>query len=425
MSSTPQQSTWDLTAYEALIAGAEARRLELLAEAGDAGADLPLLFWQQQAHFTTPASDFAMLQKAVEGGMAATGKILAKYGIDASELADRFGAAEAEVRAVLDGDPRPPLVMVDGEDAQALRADVVERGRENAVRAFTELDWGRTLRFYRPSGLGLEFCVRDMAIVLTQAARGRRLDDYPIDGVVWPKVEHPSQLRWVCDTLGEIEHALGLPENRIRLQFLVESGWAVANLPELARTAMPRLAGILFGIADYSADINLPGIDNDHFVCDWARAAIVNLAGAAGVPAIDNMTVNYPVADRTLDDAGNRARILARLEECYRDALHGFRLGLTGKWVGHPAQLFAVMLADRTSFPEQAIAKELVKIEAYRHAVANQLGATIIDGVMSDRATDRHARNRLRRAIATGHLDPERGLCDGLISSAEVASLRR
>jgi citrate lyase subunit beta/citryl-CoA lyase len=315
--------------------------------------------------------------------------------------------------------------MVDGEDAQALREDVVERGRENAVRAFSELEWGRTLRFYRPSGLGLDFCVRDMAIVLTQAARGRSLQDYPIDGIIWPKVEHPSQLQWVCDTLGAIEHELGLPENRIRLQFLVESGWAVANLPELVRVSMRRLAGIIFGIADYSADINLPGIDNDHFVCDWARASIVNLAGGIGVPAIDNMTVNYPVPDKTLSEADNRARILGRLKECYDDALHGFGLGMTGKWVGHPAQLFAVMLADRTTFPQHSIEREVAKIEAYNRAVANELGATIIDGVMSDRATDRHARNRLRRAIATGHLDPARGLALGLVTQAEADVLRR
>jgi citrate lyase subunit beta/citryl-CoA lyase len=423
--STGTPSTWDLTAYEGLISTAEGRRRELLVEARGRSADLPLLFWQQQAHFTTPASDFAMLQKAIEGGMSATAKILAKFGISASEVATTFGCTEADVRAVLDGDPRPPLVMVDGEDAQALRADVVERGRENAVRAFTELDWGKTLRFYRPSGLNLDFCVRDMAIVLTQVARGRKLEDYPIDGIIWPKVEHPSQLAWVCDTLGEIERALGLAENRIKLQFLVESGWAVAHLPELVRVAPRRLAGIIFGIADYSADINLPGIDNDHFVCDWARAGIVNLAGAVGVPSIDNMTVNYPVADKSLNDADNRTRILGRLAECYRDAQHGFGLGMTGKWVGHPAQLFAVMLADRTGFPQQAIDKELRKIESYAQAVANELGATIIEGVMSDRATDRHARNRLRRAIATGHLDAARGLGIGLISAAEAEMLRR
>ena len=33
--------------------------------------DLPLRYWRQQAHFTTPAADAAMARKAVEGGTAA------------------------------------------------------------------------------------------------------------------------------------------------------------------------------------------------------------------------------------------------------------------------------------------------------------------------------------------------------------------
>jgi citrate lyase subunit beta/citryl-CoA lyase len=417
--------TWDLTAFETGIAAAEAGRRAMLEAARAQTVDLPLHFWQQQAHFTTPASDLGMVQKAVQNGSAATGKILAKFDLGPARIAETLGVALADVEAVLHGDPRPPLVMVDGEDAQALRDDVVERGRENAVRAFTEMNWGRTLRFYRPSGMGLEYCVRDLYTVLTQAARGRETADFPIDGIIWPKVEQPAQIGWVCETLAGIERALGLPENRIRLQFLVESGWAMANLVEIARLARPRLAGIIFGIADYSADINLPAIENDHFVCDWARAAIVNLAGAMGVPAIDNMTVNYPVADKNLSDSENAARILLRLKECYDDAMHGQKLGMTGKWVGHPMQLFAVMLADRMAFPRAAVERELAKLEAYNQAVANELGATIIDGVMSDRATDRHVRNRLRRAVATGHLEVERALHAGIITPDEAAALRR
>jgi citrate lyase subunit beta/citryl-CoA lyase len=416
---------WDLTAFESGIAAAEVGRRAMLEAARAQMVDLPLHFWQQQAHFTTPASDLGMVQKAVQNGSAATGKILAKFDLGAARVAETLGVPIADVEAVLHGDPRPPLVMVDGEDAQALRDDVVERGRENAVRAFTEMNWGRTLRFYRPSGMGLEYCVRDLYTVLTQAGRGREAADFPLDGIIWPKVEQPAQIGWVCETLAGIERALGLPENRIRLQFLVESGWAMANLVEIARLARPRLAGIIFGIADYSADINLPAIENDHFVCDWARAAIVNLAGAMGVPAIDNMTVNYPVADKNLSDGENAARILQRLKECYDDAMHGQKLGMTGKWVGHPMQLFAVMLADRMAFPRAAVERELAKLEAYNQAVANQLGATIIDGVMSDRATDRHARNRLRRAVATGHLEVERALHAGIITPDEAAALRR
>ncbi len=410
--------------YETLIENAEKKRQELLAEAKCFQARLPLKYLRQQAHFTTPASNYEMLQKAVEGGMGATPKILEKFGISHAELAKTLGLNVTDIEEVLRGDSHSPFVMVDGEDAQALREDVVQRGRINAIKIFREARWGQTLRFYRPSGLSLDFCVRDMYTVLTQVAEGLSPDRYPIDGIVWPKVEHPSQLKWVCDILSSIEKELKLPQNRIKLEFLVESGWAIVNLSDLVRATLPRLAGIIFGIADYSADILLPKIENNHTVCDWARAHIVNMAGAVGVPAIDNMTVNYPVADKKLSAGENKERILSRLKECYEDALHGQNLGMDGKWVGHPLQLFVVQLAYRTSLPREEIQEEVEKIEAYEQAVGQELGATIIKGVMSDRATDRHARNKLRKAIAIGHLDLEKGIKFGLITEHEASQLR-
>lgn len=406
-----------------LVARSEEKRQKLLGEARGLKADLPLKYLRQQAHFTTPASDLAMVTKAVENGLTATAKILEKFGLRTADLAEKLAVPVAEVEAVLAGDPRSPLVMVDGEDAQALRDDVVARGRENAVRVFQEAKWGRTLRFYRPSGLNLKYCVEDLHIVLTGVA-GKDPKNYPIDGIIWPKAEHPEQLAWVSETLSGIEKHLGLEQNRIKMQFLVEGGWALMQLPELVKACLPRLSGIIFGIADYSADINLPGIVNDHPVCDIARSIIVNMAGAVGVPAIDNMTVNYPVAQKGVSDAANAAHVLARIKECFDDARHGWNLGMDGKWVGHPAQLFAALLAYRSAFPQAEIDAEVSKIEAYDRAVAAELGATIIEGVMSDRATDRHARARLRKATALGRIDLARATKLAIVTEAEANELR-
>ena len=402
--------------WQDLVDRAEARRKELITQASRLKADLPLKFLRQQAHFTTPASDLAMATKAVENGLSATPKILEKFGITLNEVADRLQVPLAEVEAVLGGDPRSPLVMIDGEDAQALRDDVVARGRENAIKVFTSAQWGRTLRFYRPSGMNLPYCVQDLVTVFSKV-EGK---PFPIDGIIFPKVEHPAELQWVDEILGGIESRLGLATHSIKMQFLVEGGWAALQLPELVKPVMPRLAGIIFGIADYSADIGLPAIVNDHPVCDLARGLIVNMAGALGVPAIDNMTVNYPVADKALDAKGNKEKILARLKECFDDARHGFQLGMDGKWVGHPAQLFACLLAYRSALPQKEIDTEVAKIEAYQKAVAAEQGATIIEGVMSDRATDRHARMRLRKAVAYGRLDAKKALGLGIVSQAEA-----
>ena len=416
--------TPDSARLAAITRTAEARRDELRQAAASKQADLPLRFLQQQAHFTTPASNLKMAQKAIEGGWGKAPQILEKLGISFAELSDIVGVREADVEELLQQDSGSPLVMVDGEDAQALRDDVVLRGRENAVTCFREAAWGRTLRFYRPSGLGLNYCIDDLVKVLTEAGRGLPVKDYPVDGIIWPKAEHPDELRWVSSLLGQIEEACGLEQGHIKMQFLIESGYGLWNLPALADACMDRLSGLIFGIADYAADIHLPHIVNDHPVCDVARGLIVNMAGAVGVPAIDNMTVNYPVADKNLSATENRSRILGRLKECFDDARHGMNLGMDGKWVGHPLQCFMVMLAYSTALPREEVEAEVAKIEAYNAAVAAEQGATIIDGVMSDRATDRHARNKLRKAVAIGKLAPEKAAALGLITEDELAGFK-
>jgi len=405
---------------DSLAGDVEAGRQRVLEARGRARADLPLRLLRQQAHFTTPASDLSLATKAVENGLTPVVRLLEKLGVSHGQLAESLDVPTSAVTALLD-DPnvRSPLVMLDGEDAQALRDDVVLRGRENAVRVFREARWKSTLRFYRPSGLDLPYCVGDLLTVLGQAGEGREPDAYPIDGVIWPKVEHPDELEWLCDSLTALERRLGLAPDHLRLGFLVEGGWALARLPELVRVAAPRLSSIIFGITDYAADIGLPEAPNNHPAADAARLAIVNAAGAAGVPAIDNMTVAYPVTDRTLDAAANRQRILARIRECYDDARHGIALGMSGKWVGHPAQLFACLLAYRGAFSPERLAEEVRKVEAYRAAVAGEKGTTIIGGVMTDRANDRHTRAVLRKAVAWGALDAARGVELGVITEAE------
>jgi len=60
-------------------------------------------------------------------------------------------------------------------------------------------------------------------------------------------------------------------------------------------------------------------------------------------------------------------------------------------------------------------------LAAYRLAVNQQgKGATIIAGVMSDRATDRHARAVLRQATALGRFDAGRAFSLGIIDEADL-----
>ncbi len=82
--------------------------------------ELPLRYWRQQAHLTTPAADAAMARKAVEGGTAPVGRMLERLGSDAVRTSRTGWSCRATSWRPGCGQPaRAPLVMLDGEDAIA------------------------------------------------------------------------------------------------------------------------------------------------------------------------------------------------------------------------------------------------------------------------------------------------------------------
>ena len=418
-------------ALHAAIAAGDARRLAMAARLADRRTDLPLRFWRQAAHLTTPAADAVMARKAVEGGTGPVARMLERLGLTPSDLAEALGIPTSLVEARLATPARAPMVMLDGEDAIAPGDAVAQRALAVAADTFITADWGTatatpSLRFYRPPGLALDTTIRDLYTLLWRLReRTEDVAAFPLDGIVMPKLEHPEEVDLVHDLLDRAETDLGLIAGRLRVAYLIEAGWAAAQLPELARRAAPRLAALIFGIADFSADLALPTIGTDHPLAVWARAELIATAGAVGVPAIDGMTLAYPVADPALDAAANRTRWLERMRLVYDDTVTARDLGMTGKWVGHPAQLFAVLLAFEAGQTDEALDAEAQKLEAYQVAVDAEQGATMIKGVMSDRATDRHARVLLRRATANGRFDPARAHALGIISDDERAEMTR
>lgn len=246
----------------------------------------------------------------------------------------------------------------------------------------------------------------------------------PLDGIVVPKIRHAAEVDAVGALLDGVEREAGVAAGSVRTAFLVESGWAVAELPELARQARPRLCALIYGPVDHAADVGLPAIDPEHPVALAARTAIVNVAGAAGVPAIDGMTLAYPVAAAGDDPAAARERFLDRVALVHAEARAARSLGMLGKWVGHPAQLFAVLLAFDEAFETASLDAAAALLERYREAAGAGRGAVIIGGEMADRATDRHARMLLRRATAAGSFDPDRALRLGVIEAHELAEAR-
>lgn len=408
-----------------------AERPVLLHQRYDRSVNVPLKYWRQQAHFTTPASGTP--EKAIRG-LESVPRLLDKFGLTPQEISGRTGAPAQAIHDVLNGSKNTPFVMVDCEDAVALTPEATERARRGALQCFTQEEWGTTLGFFRPSGLLLDTCAEDLVAVLTNAAERPAGGAHPVAGIVWPKVEYPEELRWVCEILTRVEEDLAMDTAEIKLEFLVESANAILHLKELIEIAGQRLVGIIWGIADYAADINLPRIQNDHPMCDWARHEIVNAAGSVNVPAIDCMTLNYPTPVHRGGNIGpaemaqNKTKVLEALRQVYLDAVHGIEMGMSGKWVGHPLQLLMVLAAYRDAIPPAQIERDLADLVSYQDNVEAGTGATMLgvgqNSYMADRATDRHLRARLRKACAWGLLDARKALDLGLITKQEEAELQ-
>jgi citrate lyase subunit beta / citryl-CoA lyase len=285
------------------------------------------------------------------------------------------------------------LVMLDLEDSIPRGDDAaLAAGRANVVRALTTLDWGRSLRFFRPRGLALDPGFDDVREVVTAAGA-------QLEGLVWPKAEGASEILLLDEALAEAESAAGIAEGSIKIGVLIESARAEEEAFWIAG-ASRRVRSLIFGAFDHFSSLGMIGAKYrfDHPMVDAARMRIAKAAASVGVPAIGEMTLNYPTKNKSAEEQR------AALEELRRDAEHAKLLGLRGKWVGIPAQI--AIAHEVFGLPEEEVARALSEVRAFREAEREGRGATIIGGKMADRATDRHNRVVLAAARALGMLDP-------------------
>lgn len=284
------------------------------------------------------------------------------------------------------------LVMLDLEDSIPRNNDeLLEQGRSNVIRAFNELDWGSRLRFFRPRGLELDPGFEDITAIVEAA--GSRLD-----GLIYPKIEDAEEVHSIDETLTALEDNLGLVRGRIKIEPLIESASAEENVFEIARSSR-RLVGLVFGSYDYWASLGMGASSYrvDHPLIAQARGRIVKAAASVGIPAIAEMTTNYPTRDKSEEDRR------AAMEEFRRDALLARDFGFAGKWTGIPEQTAAAVEIFQT--PDDEIERAIAETKQFLEAEASGRGATMIDGKMADRATDRLNRNTLKKAYAMGRID--------------------
>jgi citrate lyase subunit beta/citryl-CoA lyase len=271
------------------------------------------------------------------------------------------------------------LVFLDLEDS--VSPTEKEAARAKVITALKTLDWGKKTRAYRINDLETEYAYQDIISVVEEAG------DY-LDIIIIPKVKSAKDVWWVDILLSQIEKRLKR-SRRVGLEVLIEEVEAMIHVEEIARSS-PRLEAIIFGPADYSAS---QGMDSrviegyvDSYPGDpwhYARNRIAIAAHAAGIDAIDGAFPEYK-----------------NLEGYGRECIHSRTLGFTGKWAIHPTQ---IDIANQVFSPSPEEVNHARKLDiAYTEALANGLGAVVVDGKMIDAAIVRSVRNIIQKADLIG-----------------------
>ena len=384
-------------------------------------ADLSIGWWRQSAHLVVPASDRRRSRKALEAGTGPSAALLSRVGITPADLADNLDVDPGLVARALAISHSAPVVVLDGEDANVPTKSGAIDAAVGAREVLREVPRVRgQLRLFRPPDLRSPFMVPALRSLIGSPHDGSVLA--AIDGLVVPKVQTAAEIAWLVETLDDLE-AQDDPHEALGVLIMIETAAGAAHLDEIAHAAGQRLAGLIIGAEDYTSELGgSPARGTDQTI-DWLRIQVANAAAEMRVPAIDGMTVAFPVADPSLSVPENRVRVLDRLRSVFQATTHALALGMVGKWTGHPLQLLAALLASEKSFAPRELDKSLAALRAYSRAVRSGRGVTMIDGSMADAATDRRVRARVRLATALGYLDPKDALESGAISTPEAAVL--
>jgi malyl-CoA/(S)-citramalyl-CoA lyase len=276
-------------------------------------------------------------------------------------------------------------LFLDLEDAVAPQRR--DEARENAVVALNTIDWGTKTISVRVNGLSTRWAIADILAV----ARCPRLDM-----ILLPKVETAGDVVFLDRLLTGLE--LELPrEKPLGIEILIETTKGLANVEAIA-AASPRLEGIIFGVGDYSIELEnfdtvfgapnpeyqVAGAQGDQW--HFALARIANACRAYGLRPIDGPFTNYGDPD------------------AYRaSAIRARALGFEGKWAIHPSQ---VAIANEVFTPSSAQIAWARDIAAKMDEAAGEgKGAIGLEGVLIDRAHVLLSGKILRRARLAG-LEP-------------------
>lgn len=197
-----------------------------------------------------------------------------------------------------------------------------------------------------------------------------------LDGVLLPKADSASIVRYVDGLLRDQEARAGIESGRTKLITAIESAAALLAAAEIGR-ACGRVVALAFGGEDYAADLGINRTPGGGELA-YARGVIGVAARAAGILALDTV---YPILHDTA--------ALVREAEFARQA------GFQGKLLIHPEQIEPVSRVFTPSDAEISFARRV--IDAYKQAAEQGVGALQVDGTMIDAPVVKRAERLLER----------------------------
>jgi len=282
-------------------------------------------------------------------------------------------------------------VMADFEDACPYEFKG-EKSRKTMVEALTTLDFGKKVVTVRPNNIHSPFFKGDMEAVMLGAPNR-------FHGIMLPKTRGPEEIKQVSRLLDDLEKRGGW-KYRVQIESLIETPHALVHAYDIA-TASDRMCGLVFGIADFAANLGIREIVEDqHINFNYSKQAVVVAAKAAGLHAVDNVFI------RIWKNTDTPERIEQLKRQLRAKNAASANLGMDGTWVIHPQQ---AEIANACFTPSAEQIEEARRVVALYHEKGGGSMADPKTGEMIDEAT-----------IKIALMDLAKGAQAGLVSDAEL-----
>ena len=245
--------------------------------------------------------------------------------------------------------------------------------------------------------------------------------------ITLPKVVRAEQVETLVNALEALEQKLGLEENALAIQIMVETPQSIISadgnspLPQFVDAAKGRCTGVHFGVYDFTASTSITARHQrmQHTVCDLARNIMLVSLSETGVTLSDGATNLLPVprhrttAGKDLTSAQireNQASMQRAWRLHFEDIQHSLMNGFYQGWDLHPAQFVTRYAAIYTFFLEN-LDSAAARLAQFVKGAAR---VTLTGQVFDDAPTGQALLNYFLRGLSCGALTEEEAEQTGL-----------